>query len=61
MTKIKPWKVLVTSIDKFHHLGNLYIFAFYFVMSKFRFKHAEVLRFFNLTNKVFTENYSIQE
>ena len=27
----------------------------------FSFKHAEVWRFFNLTNKIFTRSYSVQE
>ena len=48
-------KVSVTSFDKFHHLCNLYIFGSYFIMQQFSFKHAEVWRFFNLTNKIFTK------
>ena len=32
ITKIKPTRVLVTSFDKFHHLCNLYIFGFCFVV-----------------------------
>ena len=30
--KTKPTQVLVTSFDKFHHLCNLYIFGFCFVV-----------------------------
>ena len=61
MTKIKLARVLVTSFDKFHHLCNLHIFGFCFVVSLFRFKHAEVWRFFNLTNNIFTKMYSVQK
>ena len=32
ITKIKPTRVLVTSFDKSHHLCNLYIFGFCFVV-----------------------------
>ena len=32
MTKVKLERVLVTSCDKFHHLCNLYIFGFCFVV-----------------------------
>ena len=32
ITKIKPTRVVVTSFDKFHHLCNLYIFRFCFVV-----------------------------
>ena len=57
----KLTKVSVTSLDKFHHLCNLYIFGLCFVMQKFSFKH-EVGRFFNnLTNKIFTKKYDVQE
>ena len=31
-TKIKPTRVLLTSFTKFHHLFNLYIFGFCFVV-----------------------------
>ena len=48
MTKIKPARVLLTSFDKFQHLCNMYIFGLCLVVPKFRFKHAEVWRFFNL-------------
>ena len=53
--------VLVTSFDKFHHLCNLFCFGLCFVVPKFSFKHAEVSRFFNLTNKVSTKMCSVQE
>ena len=33
MTKVKLVKVLVTRFEKFHHLCNLYIFGFCFVVS----------------------------
>ena len=57
----KLTKVSVTSLDKFHHLCNLYIFGLCFVVQKFSFKH-EVGRFFNnLTNKIFTKKYDVQE
>ena len=52
----KLTKVLVTSFDKFHHLWNLYIFGLCFLVQWFSFKHAEVWRFFNLTNKILQEN-----
>ena len=61
MTKIKLSSVLATSFDKFHHICNLYIFCFCFVVPWLRFKHAEACRFFNLTNKIFTKKYSVQE
>ena len=32
INKIKPTRVLVTNFDKFHHLCNLYIFGFSFVV-----------------------------
>ena len=32
ITKIKPTRVLVTSFEEFHHLCNLYIFGFCFVV-----------------------------
>ena len=46
----KLTKVSVTSLDKFHHLCN-----------QFSFKHAEMWRFFNLTNKIFTKKYNVQD
>ena len=55
LKKIKPTRILATSFDKFHHLYNIYIFGFCFVVQKFSFKHAEVWRFFILTNKFFTK------
>ena len=33
ITKIKPSRALVASFDKFHHLCNLYIFGFCFVVA----------------------------
>ena len=57
----KLTKVSVTSFDKFHYLCNLYIFGLCFVMQYFSFKHAEVWRFFNLTNKILIEKYDMQE
>ena len=59
MTKIKPKRVLVPSFNKCYHLCKLYIFGFCFVVPQ-RLKHAEVLRFFKLTNKIFIKNYSVQ-
>ena len=53
ITELK--KALVTGFDKLHYLCNLYIFGLYFVVQKFSFKHGEVWRFFNLTNKTFTK------
>ena len=49
----KLTRVLGSSFDKFHHRCNLYIFILCFVAQKFSFKHAEVWRFLNLTNKFF--------
>ena len=57
----KLTKVSVTSFDKFDHLCNLYIFGLWFVMQQFSFKHAEVWKFFNLTNKIFIKKYYVQE
>ena len=54
ISKIKPTRVLVTSVDKSHNLGNLYIFDSHFVVPLFSFKHAEMWRFLNLTNKIFS-------
>ena len=42
ITKIKPTRVLVTGFDKFHHLCNLNVFGFCFVVLQFSFKHAEL-------------------
>ena len=58
----KLTKVSVTSFDKFHHLCNLYILDLYmFCYAIINFKHADVWRFFNLTNKVFIKKYDVQE
>ena len=57
----KKTQVSATSFDKFHHLCNLYIFGLCFVLQWFSFKHTEVWRFFNLTNKIFSERYDVQE
>ena len=57
----KLTKVSVTSFDKFDHLCNLYIFGLWFVMQQFSFKHAEVWKFFNVTNKIFIKKYYVQE
>ena len=61
--ELKKWPamVLLTGFDKFYHLRNLYIFGFCFVVPQFRFNHAEMWRFFNLINKIFTKTYSVQE
>ena len=59
MTKIKHSRVLVKSFDKFHHLCNLYIFAFCFTVPQSRFKHAEVWGFLNLTSLIFIKKYSV--
>ena len=59
--KIKSVRVLLTSFDKFNDLCNLYIFGFCFVVPQFRFKLAEMWRFFNLNNKIATKKYSMQE
>ena len=61
ITKIKPTRVLVTCFDEFHRLYNLYIIGLCFVVPWFSFKHAEVWRFFNLTNKIFTKKYCVEE
>ena len=61
MNKIKLTTVLVTSFDKFHHSCCLYVFGFCFVAPWFRFKCAEVWRFFNLTSLIFTKKYNAQE
>ena len=53
ITELKT--ALVTGFDKLHYLCNLYIFGLYFAVQKFSFKHGEVWRFFNLTNKTFTK------
>ena len=47
-------------------LINLTIFAtctflFFFLCHNFSFKHVEVWRFLNLTNKIFAKKYSVQE
>ena len=47
VTKIKPTRVLVTIFDRFHHLCNLCIFGFCFIVPYPSFKHAEVWRIFN--------------
>ena len=52
-------KVLVTRFNKFHHLCNLYIFGLCFAIQWFSFKHAEVWRFFNLTDIIFTKEYNV--
>ena len=61
VTIIKLVKILVTSFDKSHHLCTLYIVGHCFDVPSFRFKHIEVLRLFNLTNKIFTKKYIVQE
>ena len=58
MTKIKPARVLVTNLDKFHHLCNVYLIGFCFILSD-RFKHAEASRFFAITNIIFIKEYSV--
>ena len=58
ITKIKPTRALVTSSHKFHHICNLFIFSFHFVVPWFSFNHAEMGRFFNLTNKILTKKYN---
>ena len=42
-------------------LINSTIFSFCFAVPQFSFKHAEVWRYFNFTNKSFTQKCSVQE
>ena len=58
--KIKLARVLVTIYIN-SAICNLYIFVFCYAVPWFRFKHAEVGRFFNLTSFIFTKKYRARE
>ena len=49
------------TFDKSHHLCALSILGYCFTVPQFRFKHAEIQRLFNLTNKTFTKKYRVQK
>ena len=60
MTKIKLARAFVTSFDKFYHLCMQPLhFSFLFCCTIIKIR--ECWRFFNLTNKIFTKKFSVQE
>ena len=60
MTKIKLARAFVTSFDKFYHLCMQPLhFSFLFCCAIIKIR--ECWRFFNLTNKIFTKKFSVQE
>ena len=60
MTKIKLARAFVTSFYKFYHLCMQPLhFSFLFCCAIIKIR--ECWRFFNLTNKIFTKKFSVQE